>query len=51
VQVTALLWNRRLAGVEQLLEDLLFLERIHERHGGHDVLGFDDAPAPPGVPA
>jgi hypothetical protein len=47
VELAAILWNRRLALVQHLLEQCLFLEGVDERHRRHNVLGLDDAPTAP----
>jgi hypothetical protein len=48
VEVAALRWHRRLALVQQLLEERLLAQRVHQLHRRDDVLGFDDTPAAAG---
>ncbi len=44
VEVTTLRWHGRLTAFEQVFEQMLFRDGIHQRHRRDDVLGFDRAP-------
>ena len=44
VEVTTLRWHGRLTAFEQVFEQMLFRDGIHQRHRRDDVLGFDREP-------